>query len=44
LSAVVYAVATRVAAISWAARGGLDELSAARYMNVARLALMSVAV
>jgi hypothetical protein len=44
LSAVVYAVATGVAALAWAAWGGLDELRGGRYLQAGAVILESVSV
>jgi hypothetical protein len=44
LSAVVYAVATGVAVLAWAAWGGLDELRGGRYLQAGGLILESLLV
>ena len=44
LSAVVYAVATGIAALAWAAWGGLDAVGESRYLEAGWLILESLLV
>ena len=44
LSAVVYAVATGIAALAWAAWGGLDDLRVRAYLQAGALILESLLV